>query len=142
MLAESVDTRDNVDGDGTIRKWYYELDTNFYVPTDRYVELIYDGDVAYYGANYTDAMSWASEFELDRKRVLYSARETIVAFGIWTHARNNKIIRVSKGMHKARIKNGVANKAGNGWPHFHYGESAGMSYPGRTLQVWDRGVAQ
>lgn len=142
MLAETVDTRDNVNGDGTIRRWYWELDTTFYVPTDRYVELIYDGDVAYYGANYTDSMSWASEFELDRQRVLYSARETIVAFGIWTHARNNKIVRVSKGTHRVRIKNGVANKAGNGYPHFHYGEQDGLSYPGRTLQVWDRGVAQ
>ena len=87
-------------------------------------------------------MSWASEFELDRQRVLYSARETIVGFTIWTHARNNKIVRVPKGTHRVRIKDGIAAKSGNGWPYFHYGESNGLSYPGRIMQVWDRGVAQ
>lgn len=141
MLAQTEDTRTNVDGDPSIRKFHYELDTKFYVPTDRYVEFIYDGDVAYFGAALNEAMSWASEFDLDKQQVLYSARETIIAFGFWTHVRNDKIIKVSQGTHLVRIKNGIAYKQGNGYPHFHYGTDNGLSYPGRRLQVWDRGVA-
>lgn len=129
-------------GDATVRKWFIELDVPFYVPTDRYIELIHNADVAYMGAGAQDFMTWASEFVLDKNRIPYTARETIIAFGVWTHTRNDKVIRVSKGQHLAQIKYGIANKTGNGWPFFKYGENGGLSYPGRTLEVWDRGVAE
>lgn len=136
------ENKQSVTGDPTIRQWYTELDVSFYVPTDRFVELVYNADVAYLEASYTDALTWASEFVIDGKRVPNSARETIVAFQIWAHATNDKVVWVSKGQHLAQIKHGIANKSGNGRPYFHYGENNGLSYPGRTLEVWDRGVAE
>lgn len=143
-LAITEDTR-TMTGNGEIRKWFYEYPTRFYVPTDRIVELQYDADVAYQGTGGT-WMSWASEFMLDgtgeQNRVPHSARETNCRDQIWTHCTNRTILTVAQGFHTAWIKHGIASKDGNGYPYFHYGEENGLNYPGRTLQVWDRGVAR
>lgn len=129
-------------GDATIRKWFIELDVPFYVPTDRYVELIYNADVAYLGGGTGDFMTWATEFVIDGTRVPNTARESYHPVGLWVHTTNNKVVQVGKGQHLAQIKYGMAYKTGNGWPYFHYGENGGLSYPGRRLEVWDRGVAE
>lgn len=141
-IGLTADTRPEVYGDGTVRKWYYELPTKFYVPTDRIVEFMWDGDVAYFNANNGEWMSFATEFDLDGQQVAHSARETYCPNGLWVHNTNRATQIVTRGTHTVRIKNGIALKVGNGVPHFHYGESDGLSYPGRTLQVWDRGVSR
>lgn len=146
-LAITEDNRTDVQGDPRVRKWYYEYPTRFYVPTDRIIELQYDADVAYLGDNAV-WMSWATEFMLDgtgnQNRIPQSARETNCRDGVWTHCTNRKILIVSQGFHTVWIKQGIAstNKDGHGYPYFHYGENEGLNYPGRTLQVWDRGVAR
>lgn len=141
-LNASTDTRPEVAGDATVRKWFYELPTRFYVPTDRVVEFMWDGDVSYAKANWGDWMSYATEFVLDGKRVEHSARETYCPANIWIHNTNRVVQTVAKGDHSLQIKVGIAAKSGNGEPHFHYGESNGLNYPGRTLQIWDRGVSR
>lgn len=133
------DTRTDVWGDPRVRNWYYEFPVSFYVPTDRIVELVYNSDVSYQRAAGHEWMSWASTFQMDGVDVPHTSRETICRDGVWTHARNNTIVAVEKGHHVARMKNGIASKIGNGQPYFHYGENDGLTYPGRTLEVWDRG---
>lgn len=144
-LAITEDNRTDVHGDPTIRKWFYEYPTRFYVPTDRFVELQYDADVSYQGAG-GNWMTWATEFMLDgtgdQNRVPHTARETNCRDQVWTHCTNRALVKVSQGFHTMWIKQGIANKAGNGYPYFHFGENDGLDYPGRTVQVWDRGVAR
>lgn len=136
------DTRTDVDGDPTVRKWFQNCFVRFYVPTDRIVELVHDSDVSYLGAGAGDWMSWASTFMLDGQDVPCSSRETLCMNSVWVHHHNSRVLQVGKGDHTVCIRYGIALKTGNGRPHFHYGESNGLTYPGRTVEVWDRGTAQ
>ncbi|RBQ00072.1 hypothetical protein [Bifidobacterium xylocopae] len=130
----------SLDAVGTeVRRWYPEYDTAFYVPTDRLIELVYDTDVICRGGSW---LSWASTFQLDGQDVPNSSMETEASSRVSAHQHNSRILEVSQGNHVARVKHGMA--AGEGHPYFHYGMQPenGLTYPGRTLQVWDRGPAK
>lgn len=150
-LAEYEDRRRDVWGDPRVRWWSVEYPVDFYLPTDRVVELTYDADVAYairgdhgqmLGVGADDWASWAVTFILDGADVPGSTRETLLMHGVWTHAHNSKILTMKKGSHRMAVRQGLASKQGNGQPYMHYGENDGLTYPGRTVQVWDRGPAR
>lgn len=154
LLGINEDKRTDLWGDGNVKIWYYEYPVQFYVPTDRWVELEYKGDVSYWyhepdgSARIPDLgewLSWAVTFQMDGDDIPYSSFETLAGRGVWTQVYGTKLVKVPKGVHSARIRNGVAAKKGGpgSGPFFHYGLSAnGLSYPGRSLAVWDRGPAQ
>lgn len=154
MLGQTVDRRVDLWGDGNVKIWYHEYPVPFYVPTDRWVELEYKGDVSYWyhepdGSARMPAvdewLSWAVTFQMDGDDIPYSSFETLAGRGVWTQVYGTKLVKVAKGEHTARIRNGVAGKKGGpgSGPFFHYGLSAnGLSYPGRSLTVWDKGPAK
>lgn len=142
LLAEYVDRRKDVFGYGTPRDWVVEYPLTFYLPTDRQVELTYDADVAYGNANSGDWGSWAVTFRLDDEDIPYSTRETHLMHGVWVHARNDLLLNIPRGEHTVMVKQGLASKTGSGDVYMHYGDYDGLSYPGRTVQAWDRGPAR
>lgn len=142
LLGEYVDRTKDVHGYGTPRKWSVEYPLSFYLPTDRQVELTYDADVAYGGPASNDWGSWAVTFRLDKDDIPCSTRETHLMHGVWVHARNDLIVTIPRGEHTVSIKQGLASKTGSGDVYMHYGDYDGLTYPGRTVQVWDRGPAR
>lgn len=138
-LGLTEDTRTDVHGDARPRKWFEELPVEFYVPTDRMVELVYDTDVACIDGV---GLSWASTMQIDGVDVPHSSMETLCRDGVWTHHHHSVVVVVDQGQHTARVRHGIAWKSGDGHPYFHYGPNGGLDYPGRTMQVWDRGPAQ
>ena len=148
LLGQYEDTRDDVWGDPTARKWYTEFPIRIFVPTDRLIRVEYDTDVAYLrSANMDmDWMSWASTFQVDGADVPGSSRESLCSKGVWTHHHNEAIVQVRAGSHVVRIRHGIASKVGNGVPYYHHGvkhltdsDTEGLTYPGRRVLVWDEG---
>ena len=149
LLGEYVDTRAQVWGDDRVRWWSVEYPVRFYVPTDRMVELSYDADVAYVvrgdqgqvlPVGDDDWASWAVTFTQDGdKNIPNTTCETLLKHGVWTHTRNSKILTVKRGSHQVAVRQGLANKKGDGRPFMVYGDYDGLTYPGRTFRVWDRG---
>lgn len=145
LLGEYVDTRPEVNGDNTVRRWSYEYPISIDLPTDRLIELVYDADVSYQGAGENDWMSWAVTFQMENRDIPNTTGETLLMKGVWIHAHNSQIITVERGHHNFRIKNGTASRKGGGHPYFVYGtpkDHPDVSYPGRTFRIWDRGPAR
>lgn len=140
-LAINENTYDGP-GSSTVNDIYKEMQTKFYVPTDRLIRVTYDGTVSDEGAGANDWIGWVSSFGLDGKIVDNSSRESRIGPYIWAYVHNEKTMVVKKGEHTVHIEHGLSVKVGSGTPYFHYGMSAQKrSYPGRTLTVWDEGVA-
>lgn len=144
LLGEYVDTRPEVNGDNTVRRWTYEYPVSIDLPTDRLVELVYDADASYQGTGVgpDDWMSWAVSFWADGRDVANSTGETLLMKGVWIHVHNSFIMGMARGHHDLKIKNGTASRKGPGHPYFVYGtpkDHPDVSYPGRTFRIWDRG---
>lgn len=151
LLGRFEDTRDDVWGDPTVRKWFVEFPVRVFVPTDRLIRVEYDTDVAYLRSAdmAADWMSWASTIQVDGSDIPGSSRETPCTKGIWAHHHNEVVVQVRAGGHVVRIRQGIASKAGNGVPYFHHGvkhasgsDKEGLTYPGRRVLVWDEGPAR
>ncbi|NMM98162.1 hypothetical protein [Bifidobacterium olomucense] len=146
LLGQNVNTAD-LHGDSTVRKWYYENAVQFTVPTDRVVELVHECTFAVGEGNGTTRDGWISwavaAFQIDGVDIPHSGAEFQASNGVWEDHSISCITTVKAGTHVARVRNGLANSSKAGLhPYFRYSENNGISYKGRTLRVWDRGVAR
>lgn len=139
LLGENVNTLDQ-EGDSTVRKWYYENPVTFTVPTDRLVELEYECTFC------NDSGAWISwavgAFQLDGKDLPHSGTEWLGDHGVWETHQITYVTTVTRGTHTVRVRNGKASGSNpEVRPSFKYGLNWEIEYQGRTLRVWDRGVA-
>lgn len=146
LLGENINTADQI-GDSTPRKWFYENPIQFTVPTDRLIELVYS--CTFTNVHQSTGLEagfvvWGvGAFQLDGKDIPHSGTEWLATNGAWEDHQVSCIVEVSKGTHTVRVRNGVMNHEDpDGAPYFRYSESNGVSYKGRTLRAWDRGVAR
>lgn len=139
LLGENVNTLDQI-GDSTIRKWYYENPVTFSVPTDRTVELEYE---CTFTNNSGDWIAWAvAAFQLDGKDLPHSGTEWVGEHGVWATHQIKYVVTVTRGTHTVRVRNGkTLGSNPEVRPSFKYGLHKEIEYQGRTLRVWDRGVA-
>lgn len=139
LLGENVNTLDQI-GDSTSRKWYYENPVTFTVPTDRTVELEYECTFT------NDSGEWIAwgvgAFQLDGKDLPHSGTEWVGDHGIWATHQVKYVVTVTKGTHTVRVRNGKTSGSAFVRPSFKYGLHDEIEYQGRTLRVWDRGVAR
>lgn len=140
LLGENVNTADSK-GDSRSRVWYYENPVTFTVPTDRTIELEYECTVSNSGG---DWLSWGvGAFQIDGRDIPHSGTEWLCYAGVWETHQVKCVIQAARGTHTVRVRNGKMNGSTPGVvPSFHYGVSNGVEYQGRTLRVWDRGVAR
>lgn len=140
LLGENVNTAD-AKGDSRSRVWYYENPVTFTVPTDRTIELEYECTVSNSGG---DWLSWGvGAFQIDGRDIPHSGTEWLCYAGVWETHQVKCVVQATKGTHTVRVRNGKMNGSTPGVvPSFHYGVSNGVEYQGRTLRVWDRGVAR
>lgn len=140
LLGENVNTAD-AKGDSTSRKWYYENPVTFTVPTDRTIELEYECTVSNSGG---DWLSWGvGAFQIDGRDIPHSGTEWLCYAGVWETHQVKCVVQAARGTHTVRVRNGKMSGSNAAVvPSFHYGASNGVEYQGRTLRVWDRGVAR
>lgn len=143
LLAESVDTRDFY-ADKTERKWWVEQNVRFYLPTDRLIELEYCASMSAQALRDPNGyLSWGvNHFVLDGKPVPHSGAEWSLN-GTWRNCETRVLVQVNAGSHTAAISTGVTGRNNSGpdaAPYCRYSDNNGMTYRGRCLRVWDRGV--
>lgn len=140
LLGSNVNTAD-AEGDSTIRKWFYENQVQFTVPTDRLVELVYSATFTNYSS---DWISWGvAAFQLDGVDIPHSGTEWQASHGVWEDHQVSCIVEVTAGTHTVRVRNGMFSSASSGGhPYFRYSAQQGAEYKGRSLYVWDRGVSK
>lgn len=142
LLAEYVNTYEG-NGDPKIQNWHVENQVEINLPTDRIVEIIYTGTMANTPAN--GWISWAiAAFQVDGKDVPHSGCEWYAANGVWEDHHASIIVELKKGRHTIAVRNGMssASEVGVQMPYFRYNDKNNITYKGRILQVWDRGVAK
>ena len=142
LLAEYVNTFEG-NGDNKIKNWHVENQVTVNVPTDRIVEIVYTGTMANTPAN--GWVSWAiAAFQVDGVDVPHSGCEWYAANGVWEDHHASIILKLKRGRHTIAVRNGLssASEVGVQRPYFRYSDNDGITYKGRILQVWDRGVAQ
>lgn len=145
LLGENVNTAD-LFGNPTPRFWYYENQVSFYVPTDRLVELVYSCTFTNAENQTIGAGGWISwgvaAFQIDGVDVPHSGTEWQASNGVWEDHQVSCIVEVSAGQHTARVRNGLmSHQYEAGRPYFRYSDNDEVSYKGRILRVWDRGIA-
>lgn len=141
LLAESVDTRDFY-CDNTVRKWWEEGHVKFYLPTDRLIELEFTASMACPDA-YPGYISFGlNHFVLDGKPVPHSGAEWQLG-STWKNLETRVLVQVNAGEHTAAFSTGVTGigtTTNSPHPYCRYSDNNGMTYRGRLIRVWDRGV--
>lgn len=150
LLGENVNTADMI-GDSTERLWFYENPVTFTVPTKRLVEMIYsctftnalsDGTIGNMFNGVKPIVWGVASFQIDGEDVPHSGTEWQASNGVWEDHQVSCIIEVAAGTHTVRVRNGLmAHGDATGAPYFRCSANNGVEYKGRTLRVWDRGIA-
>ena len=141
MLAEYVDNR-TIQGTANPGEYYVENNVSFRLPTDRLVELDFSACAM---ARDGDCCDWYQSFVVDGSEVPTSGGQIRLVENSIQSFQNRFVMKMEAGTHKVAVKTGV-QAPGGVRPYFVYGTyqiSDGVSgtYSGRTLRVWDRGVA-
>lgn len=129
-------------GDPTTKRYFYEMPVTFTVPTRRQIELRFQVCLSSTGGP-NDRTEWAICFQMDGHDLDHSGAN-FVSYQSWETHETSYVTTVEAGTHTARIRSwlqwGVA-------PYFHYyGNSAGDTnnedlWIGRRFQVFDKGVS-
>ena len=125
---------------------YYEMSTTFTVPTDRLVEFRFAAcacaasatDPSQPTLDPLDAAAWYVGIQLDGNDVPGGGGQFQV-FRAWEPVTLSAIAEVSAGTHVARTRNHRVQWGNN--VYFVCHTDATQTYQGKTLEVWDRGVA-
>lgn len=140
-IGENWDRRD-MTGDSTVKKYYFEQQIDFDLPSDRMLELSFKCNLSSAGAtSWTDTShrtEWAIGFQIDNKDLDHSCAN-FVSYGAWETHETSYVTAVSKGHHTARLRTWLQN--GNA-PVFHYNASQDNKdalWCGRRFIIWDRG---
>lgn len=131
-------------GDGG--KDYYEQDTKFYLPTDRLIELRFTATACACmhsnpskpTENATEMACWYAGFQLDGKDVEGGGGQFQVSRA-WQQVHLNALVSVPSGWHTVRMRNHRTGWGEN--VYFIAHSDRQQTYPGRTLEIWDRGVS-
>lgn len=135
LLGETHDSR-NGSGDTTVNKFFVEHATKIYVPTDRLVELEYN----ICGSSRSSVeTSWYAGFMVDGAHLPNAGGEFALVRTIASQT-HTFLTTLTRGYHTVAMYTGLTN--GPGPRFFHGARDANTSFNGRTLRVWDRGVAQ
>lgn len=126
-------------------KDYYENSVQFYVPTRRLVEFRFSAiaascrhdDPSKPTESATDMACWYVGVQLDGKDVPGGGGQFQVSRA-WEPVQLNVLAVVDEGVHTARTRNHRVQWGENVYFICHTDSS--QTYPGRTLEVWDRGV--
>ena len=128
-------------------KDYYENSVQFTVPTDRIVEFRFtacacackSGDITQPTLEPLDTACWYVGVQLDGKDVPGGGAQ-FQLFRAWEPVALSVITTVTRGTHTARTRNHRVPWGNN--VYFVAHTDSTQTYQGRTLEVWDRGVAQ
>lgn len=126
-------------------KDYFEQDTSFYLPTDRLVELRYTATAAACRhdnpkkptEDATQMACWYVGFQVDGKDVQGGGGQFQVSRA-WQQVHLNALVELQAGWHTVRTRNHRVTWGEN--VYFICHSDGKENYPGRTLEVWDRGV--
>ena len=126
-------------------KDYFEQDTSFYLPTDRLVELRYSAIACACRhdnprkptEDATQMACWYVGFQIDGKDVAGGGGQFQVSRA-WQPVHLNALVQLSAGWHTVRTRNHRVTWGEN--VYFICHSDSKENYPGRTLEVWDRGV--
>ena len=128
-------------GDSTIKRYFYEMPITFTVPTRRQIELRLQACLSANGGP-NDRTEWAVCFQMDGHDLDHSGAN-FVSYQSWETHETSYVTTVEAGTHTARLRTwlqyGVA-------PWFHYyGNSAGDTnnedlWIGRRFQIFDKGA--
>lgn len=126
---------------------YYENSVQFSIPTDRVIEFRYTACVCAASAtnpsvatqNNLDTACWYVGIQLDGKDVTGGGGQFQV-FRAWEPVTLSVVTTVSAGTHTARTRNHRVQWGCNLFFVAHTDKT--QTYQGRTLEVWDRGVAR
>lgn len=142
MLAQTINTNtETMSSNSGVT--YNTCTTIFTVPTKRIVEFDFNSATNSVNAG----CSWGIyAFVLDGEELPNSTVEFLADTIVTRDCPAHYIYEVEAGTHTIYLKVGKMSDAGtgksNGAPRFLYGSaSRGRNYKGRTLTVWDRGVA-
>lgn len=124
---------------------HFEQDTRFYLPTDRLIELRYTAtasacrhdDPSKPTENATQMACWYVGFQLDGQDVEGGGGQFQVSRA-WQQVHLNALVSVPAGWHTVRTRNHRVPWGEN--VYFICHSDSKERYPGRTLEVWDRGV--
>ena len=126
-------------------KDYFEQDTSFFLPTDRLVELRYTAcaaacrhdDPKKPTEDATQMACWYVGFQVDGKDVSGGGGQFQVSRA-WQQVHLNALVSLQAGWHTVRTRNHRVTWGEN--VYFICHSDSKENYPGRTLEVWDRGV--
>lgn len=142
MLAQTVNTKtETISSEANVT--YDMVSTTFTVPTKRLVEFDFNSATNSVNAG----CSWGIfAFVLDGEDLPNSTVEFLADTVVTRDCPAHYLYEVEAGSHTIHLRIGKMSDAGsgrsNGAPRFLYGNAAtGRNYKGRTLTVWDRGVA-
>ena len=126
-------------------KDYFEQDTDFYLPTDRLIELRYRATACACRhdnpkkptEDATQMACWYVGFQIDGKDVAGGGGQFQVSRA-WQQVHLNALVELKAGWHTVRTRNHRVTWGEN--VYFICHSDSKENYPGRTLEVWDRGV--
>lgn len=133
--------RQDYHGSNEVKKFFYEQQVEFDLPSDRMLELEFKCNMSAYGVAYNDTSKrceWAMGFQIDNKDLDHSCAN-FISYGAWETHETSYVTAVSKGHHTARLKCWLQNGVP---PHFHYNPSQDTKdalWCGRRFIIWDRG---
>jgi hypothetical protein len=135
LLSQYWDTRNFTD-DGTIQKpWLEQTLDAFTIPTDRYVEIIYDCN---FSANDKIRSEYGITF-MDNGVDLPFSSSMMVSGASWENHHHSYRVGLASGRHVIQVKAWTQSGSAS---DFHYGPNAQHigSFVGRRAQVWDLSV--
>lgn len=119
------------------QKPFYDFPLDFYIPTDRIIEFVFDVCYSSSGPGYSE---WACGFQVDGV-TLEGSTCNFKSDSTWESHNNTFRAVVSAGYHTARC---ITWNQNGSVPIFHYGANAnGLgAFVGRRFQIWDCGAAK
>lgn len=145
LIARNVRNYEGPANMGDGGKDYYEQDTVFYLPTDRLVELRYTAAACACRhdnpkkptEDATQMACWYVGFQVDGKDAQGGGGQFQVSRA-WQQVHLNALVSLQAGWHTVRTRNHRVTWGEN--VYFICHSDGKENYPGRTLEVWDRGV--
>ena len=145
LIARNVRNYEGPANMGDGGKDYFEQDTSFYLPTDRLVELRYTATAAACRhdnpkkptEDATQMACWYVGFQVDGQDVSGGGGQFQVSRA-WQQVHLNALVELQAGWHTVRTRNHRVTWGEN--VYFICHSDGKENYPGRTLEVWDRGV--